>query len=106
MAQGVTDTQTHPKRIHYQLTFAVLSLAAMAYSLLQSLVIPALPSLEHSLHASADAVASPSAAFTDTSAVPFGDASAAFADTSAVAFGSGSAGASSARAGLSGEKVA
>jgi EmrB/QacA subfamily drug resistance transporter len=46
-----------PKRVHYQLTFAVLSLAAMAFSLLQSAVIPALPSLEHSLHASADAVA-------------------------------------------------
>jgi len=45
------------KRVHYQVTFAVLALAAMAYSLLQSLVIPALPSLEHSLHASADAVA-------------------------------------------------
>jgi EmrB/QacA subfamily drug resistance transporter len=44
-------------RVHYQVTFAVLSLAAMAYSLLQSAVIPALPSLEHSLHASADAVA-------------------------------------------------
>ncbi|HEY3844856.1 MAG TPA: MFS transporter [Acidimicrobiales bacterium] len=45
------------KRVHYQVTFVVLSLAAMAYSILQSLVIPALPSLEHSLHASADAVA-------------------------------------------------
>ena len=45
------------KRVHYQVTFAVLALAAMSYSLLQSLVIPALPSLEHSLHASADAVA-------------------------------------------------
>src|SRR5580704_16378770 len=45
------------KRVHYQVTFAVLCLGAMSYSLLQSLVIPALPSLEHSLHASADAVA-------------------------------------------------
>ncbi len=45
------------KRVHYQVTFAALSLAAMAFSLLQSAVIPALPSLEHSLHASADAVA-------------------------------------------------
>jgi MFS family permease len=45
------------KRVHYQVSFAVLSLAAMSYSMLQSLVIPALPSLEHSLHASADAVA-------------------------------------------------
>ena len=45
------------KRVHYQVTFAVLALAAMSYSLLQSLVVPALPSLEHSLQASADAVA-------------------------------------------------
>jgi len=45
------------QRSHYRVTFAVLCLAAMSYSLLQSLVIPALPSLEHSLHASADAVA-------------------------------------------------
>ena len=45
------------QRAHYQVSFAVLSLAAMSYSLLQSLVIPALPSLEHSLHSSADAVA-------------------------------------------------
>jgi EmrB/QacA subfamily drug resistance transporter len=45
------------KRVHYQVSFAVLSLAAMAFSLLQSAVIPALPSLEHSLHASSDAVA-------------------------------------------------
>jgi EmrB/QacA subfamily drug resistance transporter len=45
------------KRAHYQVSFAVLSLAAMAFSILQSAVIPALPSLEHSLHTSADAVA-------------------------------------------------
>ena len=38
------------KRAHYQLTFAVLALAAMAFSILQSLIIPAIPSLEHSLH--------------------------------------------------------
>jgi EmrB/QacA subfamily drug resistance transporter len=43
--------------VHYQATFAVLALAAMAFSLLQSDIIPALPSLEHSLHASADSVA-------------------------------------------------
>ena len=46
-----------PKRAHYQLTFAVLTLSALAFSVMQSLIIPALPSLEHSLHASADAVA-------------------------------------------------
>jgi MFS family permease len=48
---------TETKRAHYQVTFAVLAVSAMAFSILQSLIIPALPSLEHSLHASADAVA-------------------------------------------------
>ena len=60
MAAATTDehTQARPeKRVHYQVTFAVLSLAAIAFSVLQSVVIPALPSLEHHLHASADAVA-------------------------------------------------
>jgi EmrB/QacA subfamily drug resistance transporter len=45
------------KRAHYQVSFAVLCLAAVTFSLLQSLVIPALPALEHSLHASPNAVA-------------------------------------------------
>ncbi len=45
------------KRAHYQVSFAVLCVGAMTFSLLQSLVIPALPALEHSLHASPDAVA-------------------------------------------------
>jgi MFS family permease len=45
------------KRANYKVSFAVLCLAAVTFSLLQSLVIPALPALEHSLHASADAVA-------------------------------------------------
>ncbi|HEY1652628.1 MAG TPA: MFS transporter [Acidimicrobiales bacterium] len=37
---------------NYSLTFAVLATAALAFSLLQSLVIPALPALEHTLHTS------------------------------------------------------
>ena len=41
------------KRIHYGATFAVLAVSAFAFSLLQSLVLPALPSLERSLHTSA-----------------------------------------------------
>jgi len=53
----VADTTVEPKRAHYQLTFAVLTLSALAFSVMQSLIIPALPSLEHSLHCSADAVA-------------------------------------------------
>jgi MFS family permease len=41
------------KRIHYGATFAVLSVAALAFSLLQSMIIPAIPELEHVLHTSA-----------------------------------------------------
>jgi MFS family permease len=38
------------KRIHYGATFVVLATAALAFSLLQSLIIPAIPKLEHTLH--------------------------------------------------------
>ena len=41
------------KRIHYRTTLAVLAISALAFSLLQSLVLPALPSFEHALHTSA-----------------------------------------------------
>jgi MFS family permease len=41
---------TIKKRIHYGATFAVLATAALAFSLLQSLIIPAIPLLEHALH--------------------------------------------------------
>jgi EmrB/QacA subfamily drug resistance transporter len=41
------------KRIHYRTTLAVLALSALSFSLLQSLVLPALPSFEHALHTSA-----------------------------------------------------
>jgi MFS family permease len=37
---------------HYAVTFAVLGTAALAFSLLQSLIIPAIPQLEHTLHTS------------------------------------------------------
>jgi predicted MFS family arabinose efflux permease len=37
-------------------TFALLALAAISYALLQSLVAPALPDLQHALHASVDSV--------------------------------------------------
>src|SRR3954452_9117474 len=40
------------ERTHYKQTLAVLSMGAIAYSLLQSLVLPALPEVEQSLHAS------------------------------------------------------
>jgi EmrB/QacA subfamily drug resistance transporter len=39
-------------RTHYRVTLAVLTLGAIAYALLQSLVLPALPVIEHSLHVS------------------------------------------------------
>jgi len=41
------------KRIHYGATFAVLATAALAFSLLTSMIIPAIPKLEHALHTSA-----------------------------------------------------
>lgn len=41
-------------RSNYALTFAVLATAAVAFSLLQSLVIPAIPQLESTLHTSED----------------------------------------------------
>jgi MFS family permease len=40
---------------NYVLTFAVLATAALAFSLLQSLIIPAIPQLEHTLHTSESA---------------------------------------------------
>ena len=43
-------------RPHHQLTFALLTSAAMSYSLLQSLVVPALPDVQHALHTSVDSV--------------------------------------------------
>jgi EmrB/QacA subfamily drug resistance transporter len=43
---GATD-----ERIHPNLILAVVALAGLAYSMLSSAVIPALPSIQHSLHA-------------------------------------------------------
>jgi EmrB/QacA subfamily drug resistance transporter len=44
---GHDDSRQHPS-----LTLAILSLGTMAYALLQSAVVPALPQLQHSLHTS------------------------------------------------------
>ena len=52
----VTLTHTTTTRQHYGLTFAVLALGGAAYALLQSLVAPALPTLQHDLGASATSV--------------------------------------------------
>ena len=37
-------------RQHYNLTFALLAVAGISYALLQSLVAPALPEIQHALH--------------------------------------------------------
>jgi EmrB/QacA subfamily drug resistance transporter len=50
-------SQDEPRRQHYGLTFAVLALASSTFAILQSLVAPALPEIQHELHASATAVA-------------------------------------------------
>ena len=45
-----------PPRQHYNLTLAVLALSALAYALLQTMVAPALPAIQHDLRASTTAV--------------------------------------------------
>ena len=45
------------ERQHYWLTFLVLALAGMTFALLQSAVAPALPVIQHDLHASATSAA-------------------------------------------------
>jgi MFS family permease len=43
-------------RQHYTVTFALLAIAAIGYALLQSLVAPALPEIQHALHTSVSGV--------------------------------------------------
>jgi EmrB/QacA subfamily drug resistance transporter len=45
-------SDTAPERIHPNVTLAVLSVAGLAYSVLSSAVVPALPTIQHSLHTS------------------------------------------------------
>ncbi len=45
------------KRQHYGITFAVLAFGTLSYTLLQSLVLPALPTLQTQLHTSESSVA-------------------------------------------------
>src|ERR1035438_7129460 len=47
---------TAPARSRYQATFAVLAAAVAAYALLQSLVIPVLPTIQAGLHTSQNSV--------------------------------------------------
>ncbi|MGH3001367.1 MAG: MFS transporter [Gaiellaceae bacterium] len=46
----------HGGRRHYNVTFALLALAAISYALLQSLVAPALPDIQHAFHTSVSSV--------------------------------------------------
>ena len=48
-------TQT-AERQHYNITFALLAVAGVSYALLQSLVAPALPEIQHALHTSENSV--------------------------------------------------
>jgi EmrB/QacA subfamily drug resistance transporter len=49
-------TLIEPERQHPNVTLAVLALSALAFALLQSLVAPALPAMQHDLHASESGV--------------------------------------------------
>src|ERR671932_2367910 len=44
-------------RQHYNVTFALLALSAVAYALLQSMVAPALLTIQHDLHTTASGAA-------------------------------------------------
>src|SRR3954463_5291443 len=46
---------TKPRQ-HYNVTLAVLALSALSYALLQTMVAPALPAIQHDLHASTTSV--------------------------------------------------
>ncbi len=51
------EAHGHPERIHPNLTLAVLSVAGIAYAVLSSAVIPALPTIQHDLHTNENGVA-------------------------------------------------
>src|SRR5207302_5551942 len=44
--------EADPHRQHFNITLAVLALGGVSFGLLQSLVAPALPEIQHSLHTS------------------------------------------------------
>ncbi len=46
-----------PHRQHYMLTFAALATGTLAFVVLQSMVLPALPAIQHQLHVSEEAAA-------------------------------------------------
>ncbi len=47
---------TAGRRPHFQVTFTLLAVAGVAYALVQSLVAPALPDIQHALHTSVNSV--------------------------------------------------
>ncbi len=55
MPTGSAEPDT-PHRQHYNVTFALLAVAGVSYALLQSLVAPALPDIQHALHTSVNSV--------------------------------------------------
>ena len=56
MPMTTTPMTSAPSRTHYRATFAVLAAAVAAYALLQSLVIPVLPTIQAGLHTSQNTV--------------------------------------------------
>lgn len=52
VARNMHSALPEPARQHYNVTFWILAAGAVSYSLLQSLVLPALPEFQKSLHAS------------------------------------------------------
>src|SRR5690606_15471320 len=56
-AGSVSDSAAHSRRSRPTVTLAVLAIAGLAYALLQSLVSPALATIQHELGASESAVA-------------------------------------------------
>ncbi len=51
-----TSDVTAGRRPHFQVTFVLLAVAGIAYALVQSLVAPALPDIQHALHTSVNSV--------------------------------------------------
>jgi EmrB/QacA subfamily drug resistance transporter len=57
MLQSVMTSDTRHERLHPNLTLLVLSVAGISYALLSSAVVPALPTIQHSLGTSENGVA-------------------------------------------------
>jgi MFS family permease len=69
---GVDETETAAEdapRQHYRVTFGVLAIGTLAYVLMQSMVLPALATIQHDLHTSESAVAWLLSAFLVSSSV-------------------------------------